>query len=85
VVSFTPRPFYSQEKSPWYPSDGDCVGSRAVLDAVVKRKIPSPHRRVQIMKFIMYLLPVFVMSCFLGPNITPEFCSPSLSVSVFPE
>jgi hypothetical protein len=33
VVSFTPRPLYPQGKS-W-------VGPRAVLDAVVKRKIPS--------------------------------------------
>jgi hypothetical protein len=43
VVSFTPRPLYSQEKSPWYPLDRR-LGRRAVLDVVVKRKIPSPRR-----------------------------------------
>jgi hypothetical protein len=30
--------------SPWYPWIGGWVGPRAVLDAVVKRKIPSPRR-----------------------------------------
>jgi hypothetical protein len=33
VVSFTPQPLYSQGKSPWYP-----------MNAVVRRKIPSPYR-----------------------------------------
>jgi len=44
VVSFTPRPLYPQGKSPWYPLDRRLDGpqSRAVLDAVVKRKIPLP-------------------------------------------
>jgi hypothetical protein len=47
VVSFTPRPLYRREGAPgthctlWL---GGCVGPRAVLDAVVKRKIPSPRR-----------------------------------------
>jgi hypothetical protein len=40
MVSFTPRPLYPHIKSPWI---GGWVGPRAVLDAVVKRKIPSPH------------------------------------------
>jgi hypothetical protein len=31
---------FSQGKSPWI---GGWVGPRAVLDMVVKRKIPSPH------------------------------------------
>jgi hypothetical protein len=44
VVSFTPRPFYPQGKSPWYPLDRRPGGPRAGLDAVVKRKIPSPCR-----------------------------------------
>jgi hypothetical protein len=44
MVSFTPRPLYPQGKSPWYPLIGGRVGPRAVLDAVVKRKIPSPRR-----------------------------------------
>jgi hypothetical protein len=39
-----PRPLYSHEKSPWYPLDRRLGGSRAVLDAVVKRKISSPRR-----------------------------------------
>jgi hypothetical protein len=42
VVSFTPRPIYPQEKSPWYPFDRRWVGLRAVLDAVVKRKNSQP-------------------------------------------
>jgi hypothetical protein len=33
-----------QGKSPWYPLDRRLGGPRTVLDAVVKRKIPS-HRR----------------------------------------
>jgi hypothetical protein len=36
--------FTAQGKSPWYPLVGVWVGPRAVLDAVVKRKIPSPCR-----------------------------------------
>jgi len=37
-------PIYPQGKSPWYPLDRRWVGSRAVLDVVVRRKIPSPLR-----------------------------------------
>jgi hypothetical protein len=44
VVSFTPRPLYPEGKSPWYPLDRRLGGPRAVLDAVVKRKIPSSRR-----------------------------------------
>jgi hypothetical protein len=44
VVSFTPRPFYSQGKNPWYPLDRRLGAPSAVLDAVVKREIPSPRR-----------------------------------------
>jgi hypothetical protein len=44
VVSFTPLPLYPQGKSPWYPLNRRLGGLRAVLDAVVKRKIPSPRR-----------------------------------------
>jgi hypothetical protein len=33
-----------QGKSPWYPLDRRWVDPRAVVDAVVKRKIPSPRR-----------------------------------------
>jgi hypothetical protein len=44
VVSFTPRPLYPQGKSPCYPFDRRLGGPRAVLDALMKRKIPSPHR-----------------------------------------
>jgi hypothetical protein len=42
MISFTPRPLYPQGKSPWYPLDR--VEPRIVLDAVVKRKIPSSRR-----------------------------------------
>jgi hypothetical protein len=41
-VSFTHRPLYPKGKSPWI---GGWVGPRAVLDAVLKRKIPSPRRK----------------------------------------
>jgi hypothetical protein len=44
VVSFTPRPLYSQGRATGTHWIGGWVGSRVVLDAVVKRKIPSPHR-----------------------------------------
>jgi hypothetical protein len=43
VVSFTPWPLYPQGKRHWYPLDRRLVGPIAILDAVVKRKIPSPH------------------------------------------
>jgi hypothetical protein len=43
-VSFTPRPLCPKERSRCTHWIGGWVGSRAVLDAVVKRKIPSPHR-----------------------------------------
>jgi hypothetical protein len=38
-------PIYPQGKSPWYPLDRRWEGSRAVLDVVVKRKIPNPCRK----------------------------------------
>jgi hypothetical protein len=41
VVSFMPRPFYPQTKSPCTHWIGGWVVPRAVLDTVVKRKIPS--------------------------------------------
>jgi hypothetical protein len=44
VVSFTPRQLYSQGKIPGTHWIGGWVGPRAVLDTVVKRKIPSPRR-----------------------------------------
>jgi hypothetical protein len=44
VVSFTSQPFYPKERAHDTHWKGDCVGLRAVLDTVVKRKIPSPHR-----------------------------------------
>jgi hypothetical protein len=39
-----PRPLYPQGEAPGTYWIGGWVGPRAVLDAVVKRKIPSPHR-----------------------------------------
>jgi hypothetical protein len=44
VVNFTPRPLYLQGKSHGIRWIGGWVGSRVVLNAVVKRKIPSPCR-----------------------------------------
>jgi hypothetical protein len=44
VVSFTPRPSHPRERAPGTHWIGGWVGPRAVLDRVVKRKIPSPHR-----------------------------------------
>jgi hypothetical protein len=44
VVSFTPRPLYPQGKAPGTDWIGGWVGPEAVLDVVVKRKIPSPRR-----------------------------------------
>jgi hypothetical protein len=44
VVSFAPRPLYPKGKAPVNHWTGVYVGPRTVLDAVVKRKIPSPCR-----------------------------------------
>jgi hypothetical protein len=44
MVSFMPRLLYTKGKSPWYPLDRRLGGSRASLDVVVRRKIPSPYR-----------------------------------------
>jgi hypothetical protein len=44
VVRFTPRLLYPQERAPGTHWIGGWVGPRAGLDAVVKRKIPSPYR-----------------------------------------
>jgi methylglyoxal synthase len=42
VVSFTPRPLYSQGKGPWYPSVAGKVGLRTGLDAVEKIQTSCP-------------------------------------------
>jgi hypothetical protein len=42
VVSFTLQPLYPRERVPGIRWIGGWVGPRAVLDAVMKRKIPSP-------------------------------------------
>jgi hypothetical protein len=44
VVSVTPRQLYPRERAPGTHWIGGWVGPRAVLDAVVKRKIPSPRQ-----------------------------------------
>jgi hypothetical protein len=44
VVNFTPRLLYPRGRGPGTHWIGGWVGPRAVLDAVVKRKIPSPRR-----------------------------------------
>jgi hypothetical protein len=38
------RSLYLQGKSPWFHWIGGWVGSRAVLDTVVKRELPSPRQ-----------------------------------------
>jgi hypothetical protein len=43
AASFTPRPLYPQGKSLWYQLDRR-LGPRVGLEAVVKRRIPSPCR-----------------------------------------
>jgi hypothetical protein len=48
VVSFTPRPLYPRERAPGTDWIGGWVGPRAVLDAVVKRKIPSSLRELNL-------------------------------------
>jgi hypothetical protein len=44
VISFTSRSLYPREGAPGTHWIGGWVGPRAVLDAVVKRKIPRPRR-----------------------------------------
>jgi hypothetical protein len=44
VVSFTPWPLYPREKTPGTQWLGDWVGPRAILDVVVKIKIPIRRR-----------------------------------------
>jgi hypothetical protein len=48
VVSFTTRPLYPQGKFPGTHWTEGWVGPRAILDAVVKRKIPSPRRETNL-------------------------------------
>jgi hypothetical protein len=56
VVSFTPWPLYSQGKSPDIPWIGEWMGPRAVPDAVVRRKIPSPRRESNPRTSIVHLV-----------------------------
>jgi hypothetical protein len=42
--SFTHRPLYHRERAPGTYWIGGWLGPRAVLDAVIKRKLPSPRR-----------------------------------------
>jgi hypothetical protein len=44
MVSFTTRPLYPRERAPSTHWIGGWVGSRAVLDAVMKKKCPAPRR-----------------------------------------
>jgi hypothetical protein len=44
VVSFTPRLLYPRERTSRSHCRGGWVGPTAGLDAVVKKKIPSPYR-----------------------------------------
>jgi hypothetical protein len=46
MLSFMAQPLYPSGKSPWYTWIGGWVGPRAILDMVVKRKIPSPSQEL---------------------------------------
>jgi hypothetical protein len=56
VVSFTPGRFTPKERAPTTLWIGGWVGPRAFLDAVVKRKIPSPRREREVFKVISTLV-----------------------------
>jgi hypothetical protein len=58
-----PEHFTPRERAPGTHWTGGWVGPRDVLDAVVKRKIPSPHQETQ-----------FYKTPKLNTNITPEAC-----------
>jgi hypothetical protein len=52
-----PWALYRQGKSPWYPLNRRLSGPRAVLDAVVKRKFPSPRRE----GLVIYIYIIFAV------------------------
>jgi len=52
MVSFMPRPLYPQGEAPDTHWIGGWVGPRAVLDAAVKRYIPTPCRDSNPMLFM---------------------------------
>jgi hypothetical protein len=63
VVSFTFRALYSRERAPATHWVGGSVGPRAVQDAVVGRKISSPHRksnpRTELSRLLFYIYPKY--------------------------
>jgi hypothetical protein len=67
VISFTPRPLYPQGVSvtDWI---GGWVGPRAGLDAVVKRKIPSPLFFENLLDSTEFLDPNYVALLSLPPQ-----------------
>jgi len=48
VVRFTLQPLYPQEITPVTHWIGDLVGPRAVLDAMLKKKFPTPVRNLNL-------------------------------------
>jgi hypothetical protein len=44
VVSFTPRPLYSQRNSPWYPLNRRLGGPQSVWSQCRRKKFPDPAR-----------------------------------------
>jgi hypothetical protein len=51
MVSFKTRPLYPRERASVIHCIGGWVGSRAGLDAVVERKIPSPRQNWKFNKY----------------------------------
>jgi len=49
--NFTPRPLYPQGRAPGTHWRRGWVDPRAVLDVMVKRKIPSPHTQFMFLYF----------------------------------
>jgi hypothetical protein len=66
VVSFTPRPLYPQEKTLGIHWIGGSVGPRAVLDAVVKRNISSPHRESKRIRVLLVIYGCETWSLIVG-------------------
>jgi hypothetical protein len=80
VVSFTPGRFTTRERTPGTHWTGGWVGPRIVLDAVVKRKIPSPCRESNPRTPIVQPVAVFGLS---NTGIVGSDPNRGMDVSVF--
>jgi hypothetical protein len=80
VVRFTPRRFTTRERDPCSHWIGGWVGPRAVLNAVVKRKIPSPHLESNPRTPIVQLIAQrYKLSRFIVVFKTARHCAPIMS------